>query len=217
MKNKVGNASKSVIAVVIIFFLIPVLPFLPFIIYALSKISVVAWIIIAVSVVILSITLMYNKFVILSHKIKQASGTIDVYLKQRFDLIPNLVETVKGYANYEEEVLTKIVELRNEYDNNKGDLEVGAELNDRYNRLIATLEAYPELKTSESFLNLQKQLSKMESQLQAARRIYNSAVTEYNIKIKTFPNSILANICGFKDAKLFEIEENEKENIKIDL
>lgn len=217
MKNKVGNASKLVIAVFIIFFLIPVLPFLPFIIYALSKVSIVAWIIIAVSVIILSITLVYNKFVILSQKIKQASGTIDVYLKQRFDLIPNLVETVKGYANYEEEVLTKIVELRNEYDNNKGDLEVGAELNNRYNRLIATLESYPELKASESFLNLQKQLSKMESQLQAARRIYNSAVTEYNIKIKTFPNSILARICGFKDAKLFEIDDSEKENIKIDL
>lgn len=162
------------------------------------------------------IIITFNRFVNLRNKVKQSKSTIDVYLIKRFDLIPNLVECVKGYANYEERVYTKIAELRAEYNNSK-DLDKGKELNTECNRLLAVGENNPNLKASEQFLMLQKSLIKMESQLQAARRVYNGDVTLYNTAISSFPNSILATIFKFKEEKLFEIEEYKKENIKVDL
>lgn len=162
------------------------------------------------------IIITFNRFVNLRNKVKQSKSTIDVYLIKRFDLIPNLVECVKGYANYEERVYTKIAELRAEYNNSK-DLDKGKELNTECNRLLAVGENNPDLKASEQFLMLQKSLIKMESQLQAARRVYNGDVTLYNTTISSIPNSILATIFKFKEEKLFEIEEYKKENIKVDL
>lgn len=158
----------------------------------------------------------YNTFVRLKHKIKQAKSSIDVYLTQRFDLIPNLVECVKGYAKYEENVYAKIAELRLQY-NDKKDLKVGQELNTHCNSLLAVGESNPVLKASEQFLNLQKALIKMESQLQAARRVYNGDVTLYNTTIQSFPNNFFAGLFGFTSEDLFVIEEYKKENIEVDL
>ena len=171
-----------------------------------------------VLVILLSVLKMYNDFIKLKNKIKQSESGIDVYLNQRFDLIPNLVECVKSYTKYETETLDKIVELRNSYNQNNGlDLEKATELNNNINKILVVAENYPELKSSEQYLNLQKNLSKVESQLQAARRIYNNDVTNYNTKIDTVPANIIAAIFGFKKADLFQIEEYTKENINIEL
>lgn len=150
----------------------------------------------------------YNGLVKRKKKVEQAKSGIDVYLTQRFNLIPNLVECVKGYTKHEEKIFEDIAKMRESYMNSK-DLKEGAELNTACNSLIAYAENYPELKASEQFLNLQKNLTKMESQLQAARRIYNGEVTAYNTKISVIPTNIIAGICGFKEADLFEIEEAE--------
>ena len=160
----------------------------------------------------------YNKFVSLNQRVKQAQGGIDVYLKQRFDLIPNLVETVKGYAAHEKEIMENIAKLRSDYaSRDNQNIEEMQNLNDRYTKIIATLEAYPELKANENFLNLQKALSKIESQLQAARRIYNSEVTEFNTKRYKVPSNLVAILFGFKEKPLFEIEEAERVNVKINI
>lgn len=169
-----------------------------------------------VIIILFFIVIEFNTFVNLKNKIKQSKSSIDIYLTQRFDLIPNLVECVKTYMKYEESVFTKIAELRAEYNNSK-DLKKGEQLNSEFNNLLAVGESNPDLKASEQFLNLQKSLIKMESQLQAARRVYNGDVTLYNTTISEFPNNIFASIFNFKEEELFEIEEYKKENIKIDL
>lgn len=167
---------------------------------------------------IIAIFLIYefNKFITLRNKLRQSKSTIEVYLNQRFDLIPNLVEVVKGYAKYEETVLSKIAELRQAYNADK-DLDKASEINHECNKLFAVAENNPDLKGSEQFSNLQKSLSKIENNLQAARRLYNADVTLYNTTIDSFPSNIVASMFGFKQEKLFEIEEYKKENIQLDI
>lgn len=173
---------------------------------------------IVIGIIILIVFSMYNTLVKMRNKVKQAESGIDVYLNQRFDLIPNLVECVKGYSKHEKDIFEKIVKLRTEYMNNKKtNLKQAEKLNNNMNKIIAVAENYPELKASEQYLNLQKNLSKIESQLQAARRIYNNEVTRYNTKIATVPSNIIAGVFGFKEANLFTIEEYKKENIEINL
>lgn len=157
-----------------------------------------------------------NHFVRLSNNIKNSKSSIDVYLKQRFDLIPNLVETVKGYAKYEQSLFKEIVEARNRY-NETESIKDGIETNNDLNKLIALKEDYPELKANENFLDLQKQLAKMESQLQAARRVYNSEVNVYNNAVMTFPNSLFAKLYGYSAEEYFETKEEEKKNVEINL
>ena len=172
--------------------------------------------IVVIVIILLVILSKYNKLVKQKNSVKQAQSGIDVYLNQRFDLLPNLIETVKGYAKHEEQVLEKITQLRAKYSKSK-DLKEAEKLNNGINQIIAVAEQYPELKASEQFLNLQKSLSKMESQLQAARRIYNNEVTAYNTTINTVPTNIIAKMFNFKEAELFTIEDYKKENIQVDL
>ena len=172
--------------------------------------------VVVIVIILLVILSKYNKLVKQKNSVKQAQSGIDVYLNQRFDLIPNLVECVKGYAKHEEQVLEKITQLRAKYSKSK-DLKEAEKLNNGINQVIAVAEQYPELKASEQFLNLQKSLSKMESQLQAARRIYNNEVTAYNTTINTVPTNIIARMFNFKEAELFTIEDYKKENIQVDL
>lgn len=171
---------------------------------------------IIVVIAFLYVILVFNTFTRLKNRIKHSKSSIDIYLTQRFDLIPNLVRIVKEYARYEETVYTNISKLRAQYNDTKS-LEKGKELNTEFNKLLAVGENNPNLKASEQFLNLQKTLIKMESQLQAARRVYNGDVTLYNTTISTFPNNIFAPAFGFQSEELFEIEEYKKENIKLDL
>lgn len=172
-------------------------------------------IIIGTIVVIIGYLLIaYNGLVSKKNKVKQAASGIDVYLTQRFELIPNLVECVKGYMKYEQETLIEITKMRELYSQTKS-LKDGEKLNNQCNKIIAVAENYPELKASEQFLNLQRSLSKMESQLQAARRIYNSEVNSYNNKVQMFPSNMVANMFGFKEEEFFQIEEQAKSNVEI--
>ena len=216
-----NNLGKIIIIVVLLVFVMPTLTMMftmgDFIGINL-KITPPMIFIALVVIIIIWIVAKYNKFTHLKEKVRQARSGIDVYLKQRFDLIPNLVETVKAYSNYEKSVLQSIIELRSEYDaRNKDDLKQSEELNNKYTNLLGLIENYPELKASESYLNLQKALRKIESQLQAARRIYNAEVTNYNVSIKKFPALIIANLFGYKEESLFEIIESERENVKINV
>lgn len=157
-------------------------------------------------VLIIFLTFLYNKLTMLKKNVHNSKSGIDVYLQQRFDLIPNLINVTKGYVQYEKEMLERIVELRNLYTQNKKDIKTINELNSQYNHILAMVENYPELKASEQFLKLQKALVKVESQLQAARRIYNNDVTRYNTKISVFPNNLFAKHWGFEAEELFTFD-----------
>lgn len=165
-------------------------------------------------VILVVLLIIYNGLIRKRNAVKQSRSSIDVYLTQRFDLIPNLVECVKGYAKHEENLLESIAKLRTEYNVSK-DLSKASLLNKQINQLIAVGENYPDLKASESFLNLQKTLTKMEDQLQAARRLYNVDVTAYNTAIQVFPTNLIASIFNFTEEKLFELEPGKGENVKI--
>ena len=172
-------------------------------------------IVVILCIIALIVFIQYNSLVKLKMKVKQSKSGIDVYCQQRFDLIPNLIETVKGYMEYEKQVFENITQLRSQFTNTK-DLKVGEELNKQINNIIAVAENYPDLKANEQFLNLQKNLEKTESQLQAARRIYNNDVTKYNIKINIIPYNIIAKLFGFKSEMLFQIEDNSAmENVDV--
>lgn len=171
-------------------------------------------IIIIVIAILLVLLIMYNGLVKKRNAVKQSRSSIDVYLTQRFDLIPNLVECVKVYAKHEENLLESITKLRTEYNVSK-DLDKASLLNTQMNKLIAIVENYPDLKASENFLNLQKNLTKMEDQLQAARRLYNMDVTAYNTAIQVFPTNLIASAFNFTEEKLFELEPGKGENVKI--
>ena len=172
--------------------------------------------IIIIVVLLLYIIIQYNYLINLKNKIKQSKSGIDVYLTQRFDLIPNLVECVKAYSEHEENVFTKIAESRSKYFETKN-LKDGEVVNKEFKEIIAIGENYPELKADEHFLNLGKTLSKIESQLQAARRIYNSCVTKYNICINSFPANIIAKVFKFSDEDLFEADDEVNNNIKVEI
>ena len=169
---------------------------------------------IIILIILIIFVIEYNKFKRLQNKVKQSRSTIDVYLNKRFDLIPNLVECVKTYANYEKSTFEKVTELRNKYKENN-QLKDGEKGYVEFNRLLAYVEKYPELKASEQFYNLQVSLQKIEDELQAARRLYNGDVTLYNTTIETFPNSVFAKIFSCKKEELFEIEDYKKENINV--
>ena len=151
----------------------------------------------------------YNMLIKLKMNVNRSRSIIDVYLKQRFDLIPNLVKVVKGYMNHENETLENVTKLRNAYDKN-GDIKISQELNDEINKIISVAENYSDLKADKQFLNIQKNLTKIESQLQAARRLYNNDVTRYNTRITIFPLNIIARIFGFKEEQLFYIKDEDK-------
>ena len=174
-------------------------------------------VLIIVAILLITILTIYNNLVIARNKVKQAESGIDVYLNQRFDLIPNLVECVKGYSKHEEKIFTEIANLRTAYMKQHNNLKDAEVLNNKMNQLIVVAENYPELKASEQYLNLQRTLTKLESQLQAARRIYNMEVTDYNNTISVVPSNLVASLFGFKEENLFEIEEYKRENINIKL
>ena len=153
----------------------------------------------------------FNSIIYLRNRARRSYSTIDVFLKKRFDLIPNLMETVKGYTKYEGETLENIVKLRNSF--NAGDYKSGEKLNDTYNKLLALAEGYPELKASENFLELQKALTKVENEIAASRRLYINDVTNYNTKIQKFPHMIFALLIGARPMELLSFA-TEEVNVK---
>lgn len=149
---------------------------------------------------------LYNIIIKHLNLLKHSKSSIEVYLNQRFDLIPNLIECVKTYTIYEEKLFEKITKLRTDYIKNQ-ELMSANTLDIELSKTILVLENYPTLKASEQFLNLQKKLAKMENQIQAARRIYNNEVEKYNNIINIFPNNLLAKIFNFKTENFFQMEE----------
>jgi len=177
-------------------------------------------IIIAVAVLlVLWIILTYNRLITLRNRTKEAWADIEVQLKRRYDLIPNLVETVKGYAAHERELFEKVSEARVRAMGAKTIKERGeAEnaLSGTLKTLFAVSENYPQLRASENFLELQRELTDTEDKIQAARRFYNGNVRDFNIKIESFPANIMASVFGFKQAEFFGIEEaSQKEPVKV--
>ncbi len=181
--------------------------------------STILYIILIVILIInLSIFSKYNKLISLQNKIKKAQGSIDIYSNKRFELIPNLVECIKSYSKYESDTLEKIVNLRSNYQQQeKRNIKQVEKMNNELNKYLAIVEAYPELKANTNYMNLQKELSEVEDELETARHTYNEEVTEYNTTIESVPTNIIATIFNFKKAELFKIEDTKKENIKIDI
>ncbi len=159
-----------------------------------------------IAILVIYIIVMYNIFIKKLNSVKHAKSGIEIYLMQRFNLIPNLIKCTKEYTNYEEKIFEKITKLRTEYVKQK-ELKKGEVLDTEINNIMIILENYPELKANEQFINIQKNLTKMENQIQAARRIYNNEVEKYNNIITIFPNNILAKIFKFKMQEFFQREE----------
>ncbi len=182
--------------------------------------DIISYIILAVVVVaVVWIIAIFNGFVVLKNRAKEAWSDIDVQTKRRYDLIPNLVETVKGYATHERELFEKVTQARASAmgaQGAKAKAEAENMLSDTLKSLFAVAENYPDLKASVNFLELQRELTDTEDKIQAARRFYNTNVRDLNIKIESFPDSIIANIFGFKQMDLFETaNEIEREPVKV--
>lgn len=173
---------------------------------------------IIVGVLALLVVLMYNGLVRLRNRVSEAWSDIDVQLKRRYDLIPNLINTVKGYAAHESGVFQKVTEARaNAMQAGSTQAKAEAEnmLSDTLKSLFAVAEAYPDLKANQNFLELQRELSDTENKIQASRRFYNGNVLELNNKIDMFPSNIIAGMFNFTKREFFEVAEAEKEPVKV--
>lgn len=191
--------------------------------FMLANLSVggIIGIVVAVVLVIVLIAVFigaYNKFVKKRNKCQEAFATMDVYMKKRYDLIPNLVECVKGYAKHEKETLSAVIEARNMAQNS-------GSVSEKFNNenilsgtlksLFALREAYPDLKANVQFVDLQKQLQTVEEDIAKSRTYYNAIVNDFNTSIESFPNNIIANMFKFKRMPLFEIDGTMRENVEI--
>ncbi|MFA6383376.1 MAG: LemA family protein [Parcubacteria group bacterium] len=178
-------------------------------------------IIILVIVVVIAawLVMTYNGLITLKNRVDEAWSDIDVQLKRRYDLIPNLVNTVKGYAAHEKEVFEKVTEARARA-MGAGTAQDKAQaenmLSNTLKSLFAVAEAYPDLKANQNFLELQRELTDTEDKIQASRRFYNGNVRDFNIKIEVFPNNLIAGMLNFAKREFFEAEGSEKEPVKVE-
>lgn len=180
------------------------------------------WIAIIIIVIVVLILLWgiatYNSLVDFRNRVKDAWSQIDVQLKRRFDLIPNLVETVKGYTKHESETLEEVIKARNTYLSAtlpEDQLKADGELTNAINKLFALSENYPDLKANQNFQQLQQELQQTEDKIAMSRQFYNDIVMQYNNKIEMVPSNIIASLFKFKQEKFFEAKESEKENVKV--
>jgi LemA protein len=179
--------------------------------------------IVLLAIVLVWLIAVYNGLITSKNRLAEAWSDIDVQLKRRYDLIPNLVETVKGYATHEQETLERVIEARNQaitaQDSGDRPAQEAAEnnLSGLLKNLFALSENYPDLKANQNFLELQRELTDTEDKIQAARRFYNGNVRDFNTKLQVFPTSIFAKKLGFSAAEFFEIKENnQRETVKVD-
>lgn len=157
----------------------------------------------------------YNRFVRKNNKVKERQSQIDVLLNQRFDLIPNIVETVKGYAKHESSTLEELVNLRSSYNNKGFSIEETEKVDKKFNNIMMLAESYPDLKANTQFLSLQNSLNDIENKLNYARTSYNDAVTSYNNLVESVPSNIIAKMFSFKRKELFKIDEEKRNNVKV--
>ena len=179
------------------------------------------WIILAVVIVLVLIIIsLYNNLVRLRQKVRNAWSQIDVQLQRRFDLIPNLVDTVKGYMNHEEGTLTKIAELRTSWANASSvaeKAELDNQLSGALKTIMAVSESYPDLKENTNFSELQEELQNTENKISFSRQFYNDTVTMYNTKLEVIPSNIIASMFHFELAELFKVDSDEaRKNVKVD-
>ena len=181
--------------------------------------NIALWIILGLAVVLITWLIgVYNSLIKLRNRTDEAWSDIDVQLKRRYNLIPNLVETVKGYATHERELFEKVTKARTaamgaQDPADKAQAENA--LSGTLKSLFAVAENYPDLKANQNFLELQKELSDTENKIQAARRFYNGNVRDFNIKIQKFPNTLVAGMLGFKGRDFFEVEEEARGPVKV--
>lgn len=164
----------------------------------------------------------YNKLIKLNNETKEGFSTMDVYLKKRWDLIPNIVQVVKGYAKHEKDTLKEIVELRNSvksYDklSDEEKIKTNEQMSNGLSRLMALAEAYPDLKANDNFLSLQKDLTAIEDEIAQSRKYYNAVVRNFNNKVEMIPSNIVAKMLGYKTKTMFEANASERENVKVEL
>ena len=173
-----------------------------------------------IAIIILAVIIMYNSLVSAKIKVDNAWSQIDVQLQRRFDLIPNFVETVKGYMNHESETFEKIAELRTSWTNANSVSEKAAldnQLSDTLKTIMAVSEGYPDLKANQNFSELSEELRNTENKISFARQFYNDSVTIYNTKLEVFPSNLIAKMFNFKARDLFEAESAEaRKNVKVD-
>ena len=175
--------------------------------------------IIIIAVVAIFIALLYNSLVAKKNQVNNAFASTDALLKKRYDLIPNLVSTVKTYMQHEQKTLTDITEMRSKAmsgqlsDDDKIDLD--NKMAKAVGGIMVAVENYPDLKANQNFLQLQGSLNEIEEQISAARRAYNASVTDYNNAVEMLPTNILASIMNYKQRKLFETAEAERQNVNV--
>jgi len=180
----------------------------------------IMWVVLGiVAVLVIWAIAIYNGLIRLKNRVDEAWSDIDVQLKRRYDLIPNLVSTVKGYAAHEKEVFEKVTEARTRAMGAGTTADKAAAenmLSQTLKSLFAVAEAYPDLKANQNFLELQRELTDTEDKIQASRRFYNGNVRDFNTKIQVFPNNIFAGMLGFTAREFFEAGEGEKEAVKVE-
>ena len=181
---------------------------------------IVVWIIVILVILVIGYAVItYNGLVSMRNRIENAWAQIDVQLKRRYDLIPNLVETVKGYASHERGTLEAVVQARNMAMNAQGPQEQAEAENmisGALKSVFALQEAYPDLKANENFLNLQEELTGTEGRIAYARQFYNDSVYSYNTKIQSVPSNIIANQFSFDEREYFEVDETSRANVEVD-
>lgn len=164
--------------------------------------------------------IIFNSLISLKTLVEEAWSGIDVQLKRRYDLIPQLIEAVKTYISFEEKTLTDISQIRNQSmqeENLSKKSELEDKLSSQIHKVSILVENYPQLKSSENIIKLMNQLFEIEDQIQLSRRYYNGSVRNYNIKVKVFPQNILAKIFNFSEKSFFEADENAKQDVKVNL
>ena len=174
-------------------------------------------VIIIIVIIVLAIILLYNHLVGLNIRCKNAWAGIDNQLKRRYDLIPNLVEVTKGYAIHERETLMEVIKARNDEGTMNERAKESEEVSNSVKKLLAVAENYPDLKANELFKNLQIELTGTEDKIAFARQFYNDSVQKYNTAIMSFPNNILAKMMNYKEKEYFQVDESEKQTVKVDL
>ena len=181
--------------------------------------SITFWVVLGIiAIIVLWLIATYNGLISLKNRTQEAWSDIDVQLKRRYDLIPNLVEAVKGYAKHEKNVFTDVTKARTaamDAKNLSDRAERENALTQTLKSLFAVAESYPELKASTNFTNLQENLTDTEDKIEASRRFYNGNVREFNTKMQVFPNNLVANSLGFKPFTLFEVASAQKEAVKV--
>ena len=176
----------------------------------------VMYIVIGVAVVLLFLVLFtYNNLLQLRNKVKEAFSTMDVYLKKRYDLIPSLVDIVKGYAKHETDTLQEVTKMR--VNAQKSDLNAAInnemKIGDALQSLLVIVEKYPDLKANTNFLDLQERLSKMEEEIAFSRRYYNGCVREFNDRCQMFPFNLIAGVFGFKALPMYQVESEQERKV----